>query len=377
MRERFEGALRAFSEDIKKLEELDKKDKTNENGAVNLELEILSEKIDGHLKKAADIQHTGKDLEVQKEIFDIQKKKQGIMKRLEDQISCLYNPECVMQKMEGDRDAVFDEKSGYFKYTDSKGNRGRSATFGEIMTDIDWGVTYSLDKITTPPRILKKYLVERARKELQNLLDLQIIKSETNRMELQGTFVQEAYLNVESGRESGESKEMGGFISETMVKNFLKKLSIDSNLPFTIKDADVFQDVNQKIDFIIHIKERARGVGVLASEKAEYIGVQFTINADAEAHKREQINRSVNQLRNRNDIVQDIALVVFPLRIARKLKSDWEYGGKPSGGPDRNLDIKTAEELFGKLLEDIFEPDEISKYWDKVKRNFYTTSNAA
>ena len=60
--------------------------------------------------------------------------------------------------------------------------------------------------------------------------------------------------------------EQQGIIAEKMVKNFLKKLSMDTDADFEIIDADVYQDVEQKVDFIIHRKNKDKNKGAKVQE---------------------------------------------------------------------------------------------------------------
>lgn len=369
MKEGFEGQLRAFSGDIKEENKLKEKSEIGDDKDVNSELNELSSVIDGHLKKAARIQHT--EIGTQKEVYEAQKEKQRIMQRMKEDFACLYNPDCTLEKKIDERLATYNGSE--FIYEDDKG-QSWGATFGEIMTDMEWGVSYHLDKDSVPLHLMKQYILEKTKKKLADLLDRQIMFNEVESTTTHW-MKREAYLSIYNRKESGESKERWGFVSEIIVKNFLKKMSTDFDLPFTIKDADVYQDVEQKIDFIIHREKRSRGVGVKSDEEAKDVGIQFTVNDSARSHKEEQIKRSLFQLKRKKSQVQDIALVVFPLDMAMNLKYQWEeVAGRPAGGPDRYLDRDTAYYLFSSLLHDVFEPDEIIEYWDKVKNNFYSMS---
>ncbi len=330
------------------------------------ELGELVSVLDWHLKKAAERQHTSP--EVQEEIYDLQIKKQEIMVALKEQLACLDNPECQAERREGERLAEFDEEQNRFKYVDDNGGE-QAATLGDLITDMDWGVYYGLDK-SVPRGVAKKYLVERAKKDLRELLDLQIIKSEANSAVVH-EFKRETYKIVEEERASGVVERRVGFISEAIVKDFLKKLSIDNkDLPFEIHEADVFQDVEQKIDFIIHLKEGSRGVGVEESAEAKDVGVQFSIAPEFRAKKQEQVNRSIEKLRANREHIRDIALVIFPLAAAEVFKGRWIRHGRPAGGPEKFLYKDMAEKLFTELLKDIVAKEEISKAWELVKNNF-------
>lgn len=350
MRMRFEKDLQSFSE-------LSKEEAANDKGS---EMNELSGVIDWHLKKAAERQHT--DTETQQEIYAIQKKKQLIMKRLKEQLACLDNPDCRNEGEKGDRPAKFDDLEDAFIYEDDN-NRKREATFGEITTDMDWDVYYNLDERSVPRPMAKKYLVERAKNNLKKLLDTQIIKSET-KGDISHKWRKEAYLTVFKERASGKEKKKAGFISEIMVKNLLKKMNIDADAPFQIKESDIFQDVEQKIDFIIHRKEKRRGVRVQENETIKDVGIQFSINPKAAEKKKEQVQKAKKELQKGAGEIDDIVLVIFPIKIAAELREKWEKGGRLAGGPGKLLQRDMAKEIFANLTKNILSKEEIGDCWN-------------
>jgi len=353
-----------FERDVRNFGEIAKKEAAAQENA-SLELDSLSQALDRLLEKAAERQHT--DIETQKEIYNLQNKKQEIMRRLKEQLSCLDDPECRFERMENERLARFDEAVNGFKYEDDNGNE-RVASFGDLVTDIDWGIRYFLSK-DSPRRLIKRYLVESAKYELRELLDLQIIKSEVGG-DIAHEARQRAYRAVEEERASGVAKERWGLISETIVKNLLKKFSIDKNLPFEVKESDIFQDVEQKIDFIIHRKEKARGVNVETDERTQDVGIQFSVSPRVAGKKKHQIEKSKRRLKEQGERIQDIVLVIFPLTIAHTLKEKWIKNGKIAGGPGKFLRRKVAKKLFSELLRNILTKDEINNSWQAIQGHF-------
>ncbi len=116
-----------------------------------------------------------------------------------------------------------------------------------------------------------------------------------------------------------------------MVKTFLKKVAIDTGVDVEVLDADVYQDVEQKIDFIIRRRAHRRLAHVEETHR-EDIGVQFTTRTDAEMfkHKGAQLSKA----RERADSeVEDIVLVSVPFRDATAVYRTWEKT-KSLGGPD-------------------------------------------
>jgi hypothetical protein len=141
-------------------------------------------------------------------------------------------------------------------------------------------------------------------------------------------------------------------------------------LPFEIREADLFQDVEQKIDFIIRRKEVSRGVEVSTSDKYMDIGVQFSINPEAYQKKQKQVEKSKERLIAEKSQIQDIMLVCFPLKFISALRGQWESAGKPSGGPAMFLTQKEAYTIFSNLLMGVFTNEEINNFWEKAKHIF-------
>ena len=364
MRPRFEKDLRGYSEVAK--------DDPYEIGEKPDEADNLSVILDWHFEKAAERQHTNKD--VQKEIYDLQKRKQEIMRRLKEQLACLDNPECQMEAEPGVRPAKYNSEENNFLYFDDKGD-DRNATFGEIIADIGWGVYYDLDR-SAPRAMQKTYLVECAKGKLREILDVQIIKSEVGG-DIIDPVKKSTYEIVRADREAGRDKLSGGFIAEGVVKGMLKKISIDrKDLPFEVYEGDVFQDVEQKIDFIIHLKERRRGVDVEADDSTEDVGIQFTTDALAEERKKKQIEKSKQRLATDHERIQDIALVIFPIKQVKILKEKWVKRGRAAGGPSKLLNRVSAGKLFRGLLNGLLPQNEIEEAWQKIQSDFREVGQA-
>jgi len=354
---RFEKDLKSFSELVK--------EGPPENEEAE-EMDELLRVINWNMKKAAEHQRTG--IDTQKKIYSIQKEKQLIVEQLKEKLACLDNPDCRNEGEKEDRPAKFDDLEDAFTYEDDK-NVKREATFGEIMTDMDWGIYYHLDERSVPRLMVKKYLVERAKNNLRKLLDIQIIKSETEG-NISHKLRKEAYLTLFREKASGKEKKKAGFISEKMVKNILKKMNIDADAPFQVKESDVFQDVDQKIDFIIHRKEKKRGVRVEESETIKDVGIQFSINPGVTEKKKEQVERAKKELKNENGNINDIVLVIFPIKIAAELREKWEKGGRLAGGPDKYLGRDMRKKIFTDLIKNILTEEEVAACWSRYEKKF-------
>lgn len=330
------------------------------------DVERFQRVLDRRLGQAAQLQ--GTSVENQRKIYEVQKEKQKIMTRLKNSLACLDDPECQFEKEEGVRMASYDRTKRTFVYKPENGQR-QEATFGEIVTDLDWDVRYHLDKNTVPRNLLKEYLIERAKSSLNKLLDSQIIESEIyGNTAVPGR--KKAYQAYKEDVESGVQSERSGFIAEKVVKNMLRKMVYDGGADFKVIEADVFQDVEQKIDFIIRLVDKKRGVKVTADETRKDVGIQFTLNYQARRHKEAQIKKSKQNMSAAKGSIDDIVLVAFPSNFARAIVEEWKKSGCPAGGPDKFLYRRTAGKLFRSLMKNLLPDDQINQYWQEFREYF-------
>lgn len=299
----------------------------------------------------------------QKTIAELQAKKAEVMARLKRGIAGLESGE-TKEKDNQEKKIIYQE--GKF-YLDEPGMDAAEVSLGEILTDGEWGINYYLDPDSVPRNTRKKYLVERAKGELCSHLNKQIIIDE---IEFEGSNDWKkklTYKKILDDKESGRDFEVGGLIAEKMVQNFLKKISYDHDVQFEIIRADVYQDVEQKVDFIIRRKSRLKGVGVEEIEKGDNIGVQFTTNIDPEVlrYKRKQIKWAESHLKD-EDNLEGLVLVRIPIENTRGLYEKWKKDKKP-GGPDKLWDAGLKERIFKQTLQGILTDDEIKLNWEKVK----------
>ncbi len=297
----------------------------------------------------------------QEEIYKIQEKKQEIMRKLKERIALLddstYKPE-----RRPDEKTVIQMDDGYIV----KGERGRpdaAATKGDLLTDMNWDTYYYLDPATVDRNFRKRYLIEDAKHELARLLDEQIttdeIASGSTTSQVKQAYERHVFT---AGVETG-------FIAERMVKGLLQKLTADYDVDFDVLEADIFQDITKKIDFIIRRKKRERGVGVIENTKTEQIGIQFTTNIDPEAQERKtaQVQQAREYLR-RDDKIKDIVLVSMPPETIRNVYDSWRANPQP-GGPDKQWGWEVKEKIFRGVMADILSPAEIDEQWNIIRGN--------
>lgn len=294
----------------------------------------------------------------QEAIFAMQQRKQEIMAKLKERIAAL-GTEAELERREGER--LVEQVNG--KYVVRGEGKGPDvvATKGEIMTDMDWGLYYHLDAGSVDRNVRKRYLIEDAKQELQRLLDKQITTDE-----LASDYTSDGLRGAYEGRAESTGLETG-FLAERMTKGFLKKLSYDlPDADFDVLEADAFQDVNSKMDFIIQRKKHERGVEVQESER---VGIQFTTNTSAEAEERKerQLDR-VRQNLDRAEGIKDVVLVQIPASEVRESYNAWKQNPQP-GGPEKLWSEGTQEFVFRNVLKDVLEPDEIQTNWETVQQS--------
>lgn len=369
MKEGFETGLRQVSE----AERMRQGEIELGEGIDNIYVEIedrLAEMMSDQGVDGAKIEGIGK------KILEIQRKKLKIMDKLRGELSALSGslPESFESHNENNKRSVdFDEERNSFSYHDEKG-QVKEATFGEILTDLDWGIEYGLNNDNVPILYRKRYLVEKAKADLRELLDRQILITELNSAEiddrLKNTY--QSIFDKNEARRKGvsdeNSLEQAGFVAEKMVQNFLKQLSVDCDLPFSVKVADVQQDVELKMDFIIHKKHNGIGVEIDTGDY-EDVAIQYSINQDKEKIKQRQIKRAERRLAKDEVEIKHIALVVFPIEDLNKITKEWKKLGRQAGGPGKLMSKEVKEKLFFALLRDLFTQTEIENFWEKVNQD--------
>lgn len=350
MRPNFEKNLHAYGDNLKK----SFKDLSTEGKAVSeAEKKTLVESV-------ASESHTTAEAEL--EIYAIQKQKLEKLNKFKKFLERTRRDDggfehSVMNK-EGKPEGVVHHKDGEFFLIRENGQR-ESIGLSEIMTDGEWGMHYTFDSSVNIHDI-RAYYLEVLKSDLREKLDKQIIVSESNNSWVD-TMKQQAYQKI--GERLGQESIQEGVIAEKMVKNFLKKLSIDTDADFEIIDADVYQDVEQKIDFIIHRKsiQKNRGASILESETLTDIGIQFTTALGKTDQKERQIEKS---RKNLVGDIDDIVLVTLPAYQASVLYKSWIQNKKP-GGPDKLWGKEVRETIFRGVMERVLTVSEIDEFCQK------------
>lgn len=304
------------------------------------------------------------DEQAQFEIFTLQQEKQKIMDELKAKLKDLGDPESRPERRTDAKFVRLEEDGYVFDRTES-GTEKMAVTEGELLTDSEWGMLYDFDPETVPRVVRKEYLVEEAKQKLLKLADRQIIRQMLSSRDVD-SYKKTAYGALK--RERASVTESSGHVAEKMVRVFLRKLAIDHGLDFDIQSADVSEDVERKIDFIIVRKARSRGVHVEADEGVGRLGVQFTVSENPEKleDKRRAIARTKTRLRP-EDVVEDLILVQLNAPDVVALQKKWKDSGKPPGGPDKLLPAEIKEQIFKKVLAGFYSSEELESAWHKAQ----------
>ncbi|MFA6594521.1 MAG: hypothetical protein WCT16_04695 [Candidatus Buchananbacteria bacterium] len=372
MRKSLEKTITGVYRDIAKeqIKQEGKDDVTPEEKAeletvLNWHVRNKTEEILGQKPGKKTIDKTEKN---QRKIFYIQKKKQELVKRLEEERVRLNNPDYRPEKKPTERLVVC--KDGQYYVAGLK----QPVTIGDIITDYELGIEYYLDPDSVSKIVRKKYLFETTKRELRNLLDKQIIKDEKG----YGQFAPAAPFVSKQQILKGELLDNPaaiGFVAEIVVSNFLEKLFWDFSADFQLIRTDVYEDVAHKIDFAIKRKRHYRGVKVEGRpEEAEEahlgvnVGIQFTVSQ--ENKKLNEKKKQIKEMRKKigEDIeLDDIVLVSLPIRNLNEVFFQWIMNGRQSGGPDKLWDMTIKYAIIEGVLQGLMTPEEIKEIKNKTK----------
>ena len=186
----------------------------------------------------------------------------------------------------------------------------------------------------------------------------------------QDLFKAQAYAKI--AERSGEKSEQLGVKAEQIILGVLESIVIDRpDLSFDVLEANAYQDVNNKIDFIIETKNKKRGVGVENKENIENndifqgksIGIQFTVNASKVEHKAEQIAKA----KERGVEVDDIICVAIEQRVLQDALHKWQKEGNSISGPWKFLSPEIRTATLTNLFKDILSEEQIKSLTKNIK----------
>lgn len=358
MRQEFRNTLLQYNDAVVQDHELHRKATTKRHQ--------LQRDVDKSLRNVA--YETQTPVKAQSEIFDIQKKKQAIMRELLGQLRRIDRGEQAMERVSKDARYIFQE--GEALYWRQANGTNTPVTLGDLVTDQAWGIEYELDPYTASRQAQKDVVIARSKQKLQDLLDEQIKvheSSTTNNDEgLQGAFSRS--LDHSRHPERGPSF---GLVAEKILMQLAKKWVIDDNLGFKIEAGDAYEDIRQKIDFFIQRRRdaRLRGVKVEPAKGLQNKAIQFTINTDPDVleQKRVQVYHSRRHLRrDKHRRIDDLMLVTFRSEAIGAAYDEWLEQGRPPGGPANLFSEDVQRQLFDKLMEGLMDQEEADRFWEQA-----------
>ncbi len=206
-------------------------------------------------------------------------------------------------------------------------------------------------------QLRKKYSLFSRRNSFTTKLNSELAKklSET---ETRNSGKKEAYDAIRKREEEGSEQE--GIVAEKMMIGALEMISIDRpDLRLEVRPSNAFQDVEEKIDFIITTKKKRKNIGIEEKNSKEFdeksFGIQFTTNSSREEHKKRQIEKAKEM-----DLdVDDILYIAIDREVVHTALMDWEKKGKPITGPWGQLNKVTKTKALENIFKDILTEEQI------------------
>ena len=264
----------------------------------------------------------------------------------------------------------YDRRGEYGKnfICDYRGKEHR-ISLGDVLADYGWGVKYMLDSEMPEDiyrQVSKRILTNEARRDIEDIYDKEIIKSQLSAGERRGAIANKSVKSdIDFGKEI-KSEDIG-MISEEMVREFMTRLSysiskiIDSEIK--IVRSNIKEDVRQKIDFKIEIFSHQRGVKTIDEsemkkniQQFQRLGFQLATKGGNAGWKGllEYKEKQIERVKNRgisNLDVDDIVLIGLITKHSRDLYDLWLSMGKPPGGPEKLWDIEQKKRVFRAITD--------------------------
>jgi hypothetical protein len=247
----------------------------------------------------------------------------------------------------------------YKKRFSVSGEEGLS--MGTIITARHMGI-----EVTLPDELDKSGDGKKLRKVLAQKISEDRITDNVNRelgnalaekTKMRDALKSEAYQKIAD--RAGIKSEQLGVQAEQIMMGALEAIAIDhSDLGLSITPGNAYQDVEEKIDFIISTKTKRRGVEVEKNETTfdeKHIGIQFTINSSKQEHKTDQIKKA----KARGVDVDDILYVALDMKILAQSISDWKKANRPIKGPWAYLPEQVKKTAISNFFDSILTPDQI------------------
>ena len=338
-----------------------------QEGEKSQEFKALENKL-----RAFDFENDGGEESVPAGVRDavriLQGEKKAVMEMLSHQLQTIDQREPIQN---GKHARTVHQNPDGTLFLHEKDRGAIPITRGELLTDILWGAEYRLESDVSR-ELRREFATVLADKEISSLLDQQIALSESEKKYNEGTGRDLAYRKILEASASEMPEALtSGIIAEKMVEGFFRKMMIDHHLPFTIEFGTAYDDVEYKVDFIIHAEH---SIGAKVEESStENIGIQFTTEtreAMLKNKKRQVKLANFNlhlQTDKKGDDITDIVLVTLPLSGTKTLYGKWRTEKRPApGGPDKLWDNETKKLILRGVLGKIFSENALADIEQKV-----------
>ncbi|MCX6743906.1 MAG: hypothetical protein NTX82_00055 [Candidatus Parcubacteria bacterium] len=297
------------------------------------------------------------------------------------------------------RQIKYDPEQQMFVFK-AKGGYKVKRTAGDLISDINWGLYYDFKDLEAKPELaefVKNYRAKIFDAQLDELEEEQLLieRIEIDKVEHHDSGIGKAYLKAyealnkrKARRLKGEndSELPSGFVFEKMIRCLLTKLAYDLGVKwnFDVSKATVDDDIINKIDAILELTNRRRGIGVEKEPNESDLkkGYQVTLITSGSSefrHKQDQVrkkqeNFQLAKARGEKPPVDDLVLINPGEEfedVASTLKI-WNKQGMVAGGPENFLSIERSVE---KYLRDIFKGtkldfDKNPEFLDEIKQSF-------
>lgn len=297
---------------------------------------------------------------------ELQRRKRDLMELMKENRAAISKGEMV--SFEKGARMVGQDSNGNFFIFGKKGAKMK-VSFGDIMRSSTWGTNFKLND-SVDKSAKKKFVLMETKKRLFDLYNKQLALIGANTSVNRGGGMDDAYEAIMNRQDNDLENIQSGILAEKMVESFFTKISFDyPEIPFSFESVDIYDDVEDKIDFVFKIKSHSRGMSV-ETEDFRDIGVQLTMNKKALASKKAQIDRIK---RDHKLNVDDIVLVALPIRNIQEALQEWKNlpkNEKLSKAPEDFLSEGMQEAMFKSILEKL--PKELNidpeKYWNLIKK---------
>lgn len=255
-----------------------------------------------------------------------------------------------------------NQKSPYF--LNSKKEK-EYLSIGEINSGVIWKNNYYLsfdsfrenkeEGVYQYEEYLKLYTEQKTLEILNKYIYEEELKENYNK----DLFKKNAYENSlkESNRNFSEMRS--GKLAEKLVQSFLIRIFAENKeIDAQINEVNIYQDVENKIDFIIKTKTHKRGVGIDSDEidEEKIRKIQFTINSSTLSSELKN-----KQLENLNDVI----LVKIPEFEVGKIMKNWKERRESRINPDKFIDKETKTIILENILKGFIEEEKL----DKIKKS--------